>query len=90
MEKYFKSGDFVQNEQVPDAVLSDEDLRNPQVLAGLQTNNVKIPENLQNISHTAMEKKKFEKENNIQPGTPEWFKLWFTLPYLTNTKPYNK
>jgi aryl-alcohol dehydrogenase-like predicted oxidoreductase len=27
------------------------------------------------------------KQNNIRPGTPEWFKLWFSLPYLTGEKP---
>jgi len=27
------------------------------------------------------------KKHNIKPGTPEWFRLWFTLPYLTNTDP---
>lgn len=43
-----------------------------------------------NISVTGMEKKRLEKEMNIKPGDPEWFKLWFTLPYMTgalNTKP---
>ncbi len=36
-----------------------------------------------NISVTGTEKKRIERERNIQPGTDEWFKLWFTLPYLT-------
>lgn len=40
-----------------------------------------------NISLTGMEKRRIEREQNIQPGTPEWFKLWFTRPYLTNTSP---
>jgi len=43
-----------------------------------------------NITVTAMEKVKLMKENNIQPGTPEWFKLWFSLPYLTHSKPVGK
>lgn len=41
-----------------------------------------------NISLTGMEKKTLEKKHNIQPGTQEWFKLWFSLPYLTGEKPY--
>ena len=30
-----------------------------------------------NISITGNEKGKLMKKHNIQPGTPEWFKLWF-------------
>ena len=33
-----------------------------------------------NISITGTEKKIIEREQNIQPGTDEWFKLWFSLP----------
>lgn len=40
-----------------------------------------------NISVTGMEKRKMEKENHIQPGSPEWFRLWFSKPYLTGEKP---
>lgn len=40
-----------------------------------------------NISITGMEKQELEKKHNIKPGTPEWFKLWFSKPYLTGEKP---
>jgi len=40
-----------------------------------------------NISKTAAEKARLQKQHNIQPGTPEWFQLWFSLPYLTGEKP---
>lgn len=40
-----------------------------------------------NISITGMEKRRLEKERNIKPGTEEWFKLWFSRPYLTGEKP---
>ena len=40
-----------------------------------------------NISTTAAEKARLQKEHNIQPGTPEWFQLWFSLPYLTGERP---
>ena len=43
-----------------------------------------------NISITGSEKRKLEREHNIQPGTPEWFKLWFSLPKLTGEQPYKK
>ena len=41
-----------------------------------------------NPSITAMEKIQYQNNNNIQPGTPEWFRLWFSLPYLTGEKPW--
>jgi hypothetical protein len=38
---------------------------------------------VENITHTAAENARIMREQNIRPGTPEWFKLWFSLPYLT-------
>jgi hypothetical protein len=43
-----------------------------------------------NISVTGNEKGQLMKKHNIQPGTPEWFKLWFSKPYLTGEKPVGK
>jgi hypothetical protein len=43
-----------------------------------------------NISVTGNEKGELMKKHNIKPGTPEWFKLWFSLPYLTGEKPVDK
>lgn len=40
-----------------------------------------------NISMTGSEKGRIQRERNIQPGTEEWFKLWFARPYLTGEKP---
>ena len=40
-----------------------------------------------NISVTGNEKGELMKKHDIRPGTEEWFRLWFTLPYLTNTSP---
>ena len=42
---------------------------------------------VENISHTGTEKAKLQKKHNIEPGTPEWFQLWFSRPYLTGEKP---
>ena len=36
-----------------------------------------------NVSVTGTEKRRIEREQNIQPGTDEWFKLCFSLPYMT-------
>jgi hypothetical protein len=43
-----------------------------------------------NISITGTEKGILMKKNNIQPGTKEWFQLWFSRPYLTGEKPIGK
>ena len=43
-----------------------------------------------NISITGTEKRELEKKHNIRPGDPEWFQLWFSLPYLTGEKPVGK
>ena len=43
-----------------------------------------------NISKTANKISNIMKEKNIQPGTPEWFQLWFSKPYLTGEKPTGK
>lgn len=40
-----------------------------------------------NISITGSEKHRIERERNINPGTREWFKLWFARPYLTGEQP---
>ena len=40
-----------------------------------------------NISITGNEKGELMKKHNIRPGTPEWFQLWFSKPYLTGEQP---
>lgn len=36
-----------------------------------------------NISIAGNERGQYMKDHNIRPGTPEWFRLWFSLPHLT-------
>ncbi len=43
-----------------------------------------------NISVTGDEKGQLMKQHNIKPGTEAWFKLWFSLPYLTGEQPVDK
>lgn len=89
MRQYrFTSRDFVPEEQVPDAVLSESDQRELQRLAGIEPK-VESMAGI-NISKTGMEKQRLEREHNIEPGTPEFFKLWFSLPYMTGEKPVDK
>lgn len=50
-------------------------------------NSVDVDEDGSNISVTGTEKRRIERECGIKPGSPEWFKLWFSRPYLTGEKP---
>ena len=43
-----------------------------------------------NISVSGTEKRELERKHNIRPGTPEWFQLWFSLPYMTGEPPVGK
>lgn len=56
-------------------------------LAGINEFKGYTPYEGSNISVTGTEKKRMERERNIQPGDPEWFKLWFSLPKLTGQNP---
>jgi hypothetical protein len=40
-----------------------------------------------NISVTGNEKGELMKRHDIRPGTEEWFRLWFSKPYLTGETP---
>jgi len=40
-----------------------------------------------NISVTGNEKGELMKQHDIRPGTEEWFRLWFSRPWLTNEQP---
>ena len=40
-----------------------------------------------NISVTGNEKGELMKKHDIRPGTEEWFRLWFSKPYLTGEQP---
>ena len=40
-----------------------------------------------NISVTGNEKGEIMKKHDIRPGTQEWFRLWFSRPYLTGEQP---
>ena len=37
----------------------------------------------ENPSKTATSLKKKEKEMGLKPGDQDWFKLWFSQPYMT-------
>lgn len=77
---------LVSSESVKEsAVIDNSELDSLKLLAGINKNN-QINKG-SNISLTGQEKARLMKENNIKPGTPEWFKLWFSRPYMTGEKP---
>ena len=39
------------------------------------------------FGQSGTEKAEIMRKNNIRPGDKEWFKLWFSLPYMTGEKP---
>jgi hypothetical protein len=39
---------------------------------------------------TQANKAQYMVENNIKPGTKEWFKLWFAQPNITGENPFGK
>lgn len=41
-------------------------------------------------SHLASRKAQYMRENNIKPGTQEWFKVMFAKPHLTGEDPFSK
>jgi hypothetical protein len=101
MKQYKITSENILKDSEDDAYISPEDpineLKIVQYLAGLNSANrlheyklsLKTNEG-SNISKTANEKAKLMRDNNIKPGTPEWFKLWFSLPYMTGEKPIGK
>jgi hypothetical protein len=42
------------------------------------------------MSKHASELRQYERDNNIRPGDPEWFKLWFSRPFMTGENPLGK
>lgn len=47
---------------------------------------MKIFEVTENISHTSKRLRDIEQERDVKIGSDEWFKLWFSLPYLKEAK----
>jgi len=54
-------------------------LQELKTLAGIRT--FDYPK--ENMSITGTEKARIQRRNKIKPGSEDWFKLWFSRPYLT-------
>jgi len=64
-----------------------DELASLKKLAGIKEYSGLQPYGGSNISITGTEKAVLMRENNIKPGTAEWFQLWFSLPYMTGEQP---
>jgi hypothetical protein len=42
------------------------------------------------FGQASQEKTDIMRKHNIKPGDEEWFKLWFSLPYMTGEKTVGK
>lgn len=97
------SADFVPQAEdtlIPEAVLDENDpIQDLRSLAGIPTdlNSGRLQQYTgdnsvvtggSNPSITANEKIQYQNNNNIQPGSPDWFRLWFSKPYITGEKPW--
>ena len=67
----------------------EEQLRQLKVLAGIYKP-YDVSHHQENISHTGSEKGEYQRKHKVEPGTPEWFKLWFARPTLTGEDPFGK
>jgi len=93
VKQYRITSDNINKNSADDCVLDSSDpiyqLKEMQYLAGLGSSPYKMYEG-SNISVTGNENQELEKKHKIEPGTPEWFQLWFSLPYLTGEKKVGK
>ena len=100
---HLKSSDFYKTEDlIPEAVLDENDpildikrLAGISLTPGLNAGSLQeykgedsVTTTGSNTSITAMEKINYQNDNNVQPGSPEWFRLWFSKPYLTGESPW--
>lgn len=93
MKQYKITTEHINKDSSDDCVLDPADpvneIKRMQYLAGLGYQPYKVEEGI-NVSITGTENQRLEKEHNIKPGTPEWFQLWFSKPYLTGEKKVDK
>ena len=106
MKQYRITTDNIPQDSADDAYIAPNDTLNElkviQYLAGLNAEGRLQEYRAQNAAHdreinkgsnvslTGNEKGELMKKNNIKPGTPEWFQLWFSRPFMTGKKPVGK
>lgn len=99
MKQYRITTENIPKDSPDDCYLAAEDpiheLKIVQYLAGLggearlheYRSHVQAVNQGSNISVTGTEKSQLMRDNDIKPGTPEWFRLWFSRPLMTGEAP---
>lgn len=59
-------------------------------LAGIIDNEGKRVQTEDNISDIGTNRGEYQRKHKVEPGTDEWFKLWFAKPKLTGENPTPK
>ena len=74
---------------VPDAYVDPVELERIIALSGIPNLwSANVPESSSPVDGSVgTEKGKYQRDNNITPGSAAWFKLWFSLPFMTGEKP---
>jgi hypothetical protein len=71
--------------------MNKDEIHRLQVLAGIKPfKGYQEYELGENISHIGTKRGEYQRKHKIEPGTDEWFRLWFAKPHLTGEKPYGK
>ena len=90
MKQYRITTEHLTQDSDEDCYLAPDDpiheLKAIQSLAGLGADARLHEMRGSNVSVTGNENGRIQREQNIKPGTPEWFKLWFSKPFLTGEK----
>lgn len=90
MKQYRITSEHLNQDSNEDCYLAPDDpvheLKALQHLAGLGASAKLHEMRGSNISITGNENGRIQREQNIKPGTPEWFQLWFSLPFMTGEK----
>jgi hypothetical protein len=90
MKQYRITTEHLNQDSSDDCYLAPDDpiheIKALQELAGLGSEQRLQQLKGSNISVAGSDNGRIQREQNIKPGTPEWFKLWFSLPYMTGER----
>lgn len=74
---------------VPDAYVDPDELQRLIALSGIPNLwSANVAESASPVDGSVgTEKAEYQRKHNIKPGSAEWFRLWFSLPFMTGEKP---
>lgn len=74
---------------VPDAYVDPNELQRLIALSGIPNLwSANVAESASPVDGSVgTDKAEYQRKHNIKPGSAEWFRLWFSLPFMTGEKP---